>query len=94
MKNKQHWLDLAESIDAHRVIPKLIVLMIAIGYAWFAIDSYQWIKEIYETTKDVPVPVAGFVGGTMSALGTVLMLVINKYFDGGRDWSKDDKKED
>jgi len=92
--NKKKWLEWAEVMDAHRIIPKIIVALIAGGYCWFAIDSYEWIKAIYETTKEVPTPVAAFVGGTMSALGTVLMMVVNKYFDGGRDWNKSKDSED
>jgi 4-hydroxybenzoate polyprenyltransferase len=88
--NKQFWLDIAEVMDAHRVIPKLLVLVVMAMYAWFAYDSYTWVKTLVEANPELPAAVQAFVGGTLSALGAVLMLIINKYFDGGRDWTKKD----
>ena len=93
--NKQKWLDAAEIMDAHRVIPKIITFTVMAMYAWFAYDSYTWVKTIVAESDTLPPAVAAFVGATLSALGGVLMLVINKYFGGGRDWSKNkDKPQD
>jgi cellobiose-specific phosphotransferase system component IIC len=89
-ENKKKWLNRAEVMDAHRVVPKLIVLVVMIMYAWFAIDAYVWVKELVATSNNLPASISAFVGGTLSALGAVLMLVINKYFDGGRKWTKKD----
>jgi len=85
--NKQAWLDIAEVIDAHRIIPKLILVLAFFGYGMYAYDSYIWVKEIYKTTNDIPTSVAAFAGGTLSALGGVLTLMVNKYFEGGRKWT-------
>lgn len=84
--NKQAWLDIAEVIDAHRIVPKLILTLAFVGYGMFTYDTYFWIKEIYAQTKDVPISVAAFAGGTLSSLGGVLTMLVNKYFDGGRQW--------
>lgn len=92
--NKKFWLDIAEVMDAHRVIPKTLVVVVMIMYAWFAYDSYMWVKELVASNPELPATISAFVGGTLSALGAVLMLIINKYFDGGRDWSKRDNSED
>lgn len=86
--NKIFWLNLAEIIDSYRVVPRLILVLTMIGYCWFTLDTYEWIKSIYETTNTIPTAVAAYAGGTISALGGVLTLVINKYFSGGRDWSQ------
>lgn len=83
---KQDWLDIAEVIDAHRVIPKLILVAAFTGYGVLTYDSYLWVKSIYETTGDVPIAVAAFAGGVVSSLGGVLTLLVNKYFGGGRKW--------
>ena len=86
--NKQKWLDLAEILDAYRIIPRLILVFLYIAYLWFSIDTYMWVKHIYEITKTIPNSVAAFSAATMSALGTVIGIVTNKYFDSGRKWIK------
>lgn len=85
--NKLFWLHLAEVVDAWRVVPRLLVLVCVVGYTLYFVDSYLWIKEIYEAKETVPGSVAGYVGGTLSALGGVLTLLINKYFSSGRKWT-------
>ena len=93
-EDKQKWLNRAEVIDAWRIIPKIITSVVMFMYAWFAYDSYMWIKEIaIASNNDLPTAVTAFVAGTLSALGVVLALVINKYFDGGRDWTKKKDEE-
>lgn len=86
--DKQEWLDIAEVIDAYRVVPKLILVLLFSGYVWFAVDTYEWIRSIYETKGTIPGTVTAYAAGTLSALGGVLGLVIGKYFDGGRKWVK------
>jgi hypothetical protein len=84
--NKQAWLDVAEIMDAHRIIPKIIILTVFIGYGMLTYDTYFWIKEIYIKTGEIPATVSAYAGGTISALGMVLTLMVNKYFEGGRKW--------
>ena len=86
--SKQAWLDAAEVIDAHRFIPKLILVLVFVGYGMLTYDMYIWVKGIYEATKDIPGSVAAFAGGTLSGLGGVFTLLVNKYFEGGRRWEK------
>ena len=92
--NKQFWLDIAEIVDAHRVIPKTILFMTMWGYTWFVMDSYEWVKGIYVVKGEIPTAVAAYAGGTISALGGVLTLLINKYFSGGRNWLANCTKKD
>ena len=82
--DKEKWLVWAELIDCYRIFPRLMWLIVAFGYFWFSYDLYTWIKGM-EVLSEVAVM---FAGGTISALGGVLMLVTNKYFDSGTDWSK------
>ena len=91
--NKKTWLDFAEILDAWRIVPRLILLFTMASYCWFTLDTYEWIKGIYLTTNTVPVSVAAYAGGTISTLGGVLTLIINKYFSGGRDWTKSSNSE-
>jgi len=84
--NKQGWLDIAEVIDAHRIFPKLILGLTFIGYGMLTYDMYFWVKDIYIQTSTIPTSVALFSGGVVTALGGVLTLLINKYFEGGRKW--------
>lgn len=91
--NKQNWLDIAEIIDAHRIWPKSFMVIFIVAYLWFAYDSYIWVKSMVDVTdldniKEIPTSVVAFVGATLTALGGVLTLAINKYFDTGRKWSK------
>ena len=90
--NKQEWLDLAEVLDAHRVFPKVIMVLCYVAYGVFSYDSYVWIKDIYEATKGVPTSVATFAGATLSALGGVLTMLTNKYFEGGRRWTNNSQE--
>lgn len=84
---KEKWLAAAEILDAYRVIPRVLVSAASAGYAWYFYDSVQWVRGIYAVTGDIPTAVATYAGGTVSALGMVLTLLINKYFDGGRQWN-------
>lgn len=84
--DKQTWLNIAEIIDAHRFMPKMILVLAFVGYGMLTYDTYFWVKEIYEQTKGIPTSVALFAGGVVSSLGGVLTLLVNKYFEGGRKW--------
>jgi len=86
--DKQTWLDIAEVIDAHRVFPKTILILVLSGYGVLTYDTYFWVKEIYIQTSTIPTSVALFSGGVVTALGGVLTLLINKYFEGGRKWNE------
>jgi len=88
MMDKQKWLDLAEVVDAHRFVPKLILILAFTGYGMLTYDTYFWVKGIYAETKDIPASVAMFAGGVVSSLGGVLTMLVNKYFEGGRKWEK------
>lgn len=70
---------LAVLINEYRVFPRLFVIIVGLAYFWFALDAYTWIKGM-----EVISPVAtAFVGTTLSALGGVLVMLLNKYFDTG-----------
>jgi len=87
---KQRWLNLAEVIDAFRIVPRTLTLGAAGGYTAYFYDSVQWVRGIYEATGSIPPEVATYAGGTVSALGLILTLLINKYFDSGRRWNETD----
>lgn len=85
---KQEWLDVAEVVDAHRIFPKLMLMLVFIGYGMLTYDTYFWVKGVYGQTSNIPTAVAAFAFGVVSSLGGVLTLIVNKYFDGGRKWEK------
>lgn len=71
--------DLAALINKYRIFPRLFVIVVGFAYFWFAYDAYMWIKamEVISTVA------TAFVGGTLSALGGILVMLLNKYFDTG-----------
>lgn len=71
--------DLAFLINRYRIFPRLFVIVVGFAYFWFAYDAYMWIKgmEVISTVA------TAFVGGTLSALGGILVMLLNKYFDTG-----------
>jgi len=83
--NKIDHLDIAEIIDAYRIIPRIMWFFAMGAYFWFAYDSYMWIKSM-ENVSDTS---TAFVGLTLTTLGGVVTLITNKYFETGRKWKHD-----
>lgn len=84
--NKQQWLDLAEIIDAHRVIPKILVFSTVIGYmvlTWVLID---WGMDIFNKTGNIPTTISALIGTLLTTIAAIPTLVVRKYFEGGRNW--------
>lgn len=89
MKSKRWWLDLAEVLDAHRLIPKVFVIAYASFYAVLLWDVWQWIKGMIEMDLEPMdiVALAGIPGIVISALGGILGTITKKYFETGRKWN-------
>jgi len=74
LPTKEDLLNTAEIIDAHRIIPKLLLL----GYSWMVYDVYIWAKANpeLEATKWIFAAVLGVAG-----------IVLGAYFNSGRKWN-------
>jgi hypothetical protein len=79
-------LELAETIDSFRMVPRILVGIFTIAYIVYFVDQIVWVKEIYKATGNIPTSVATFSGATLSALGGILSMIIGKYFTTGRKW--------
>lgn len=82
MKNKQAWLDVAEVIDAYRVIPRVLL------FAWMVFYmSYTWdLTDIFFSLSDPNNGQAAFVTTVISALGTMSVWLGNIYVNSRRSW--------
>ena len=90
--NKQLWLDLAESVDALRLVPRILIL----GFAIFAIDQISEMLDWYQglPAAERAVEASGFaflVIGTIAGLFTKSM---DYYFKTGRKWNAPNSDQD
>lgn len=81
---KQKFLDIAEVIDAFRVIPRIILVALYTFYVWYI----QWTTSWYFQLIDPGAWDTAFITGTVTALGTMITFFTNKYVETGRKWDK------
>jgi hypothetical protein len=91
--NKQQWLAISEVLDSFRIVPRLLVFITLFAYIFLSYEMILWAMQIYGDLKDIPVSIAGLIGGLLTTLAAIPTMVIRKYFDGGRNWDKSDKKD-
>lgn len=72
--NKSKWLDIAEVLDAHRVIPKLF--MFAYGYLLY--DTTMWYRGIPDPTNAQSL--------ALSAVWGAAAIITAWYLNTGRKW--------
>jgi hypothetical protein len=80
--NKQRWLDIAEIIDAYRVVPRILLFGWMVFYMY-----YTW--GLTEMFFAITAPTAGqsaFVTTVISALGTMSIWLGNIYITSRRAW--------
>ena len=88
--NKEEWLDTAEIIDAFRVMPKLIIIILVLLYSLLSWDVWVWFKG-FETLAYGEFHLAsifGFPGLILTGLGAMLTKVITLYLETGRSWEE------
>ena len=74
--NKQKWLDLAETIDAMRAVPRLFMVL----YLTAAGCILHWYMTLPDPTSQ-QTAFAGVIGATIGA-------VTKWYYQTGRDWQQ------
>jgi hypothetical protein len=91
--NKQRWIDLAEVIDALRVFPKIILILVLGFCSWYIF----YITGYYFGLEKHTAEITAFISVTVPSITGIATLMINKYFDTGRKWvdkNTDHRKED
>ena len=84
--NKQWWLNGAEIIDAWRVIPRALIVVFCVWFAYttdFIIHWYASLSVEGQTTQ-----VSTFCGAVFGVMGTMAGYVFKVYTSGGRSWDQ------
>lgn len=75
MFDKQKWLDIAEIVDAFRVIPRVMIGL----FVWLCVDAYLWMKGLDLTPGEKQM-----IFTTVMGAATVWL---SFYLNSGRKWS-------
>lgn len=85
------WLQLAETIDAHRVFSRLIFLLISFFVVWYTWYTTSWyfdnFKELGENAAAM-YGASGFMGITIPAIFKFATEYAMKYLNGGVNWKE------
>jgi len=80
--SKQWWLDVAEVMDALRLIPRLVLAITIMSYLTYCYWITMWWTELLNPSNvQTALPAI-----TVPALGGVVTAVINRYMVTGRKW--------
>lgn len=85
MTCKQEWLDVAEIIDALRIVPRIIIGVFLTVFAWAIV--YFPIMYFRIPAAERTVAMTAFVSVVLTALTTALPFIVKIYTDNGRDWT-------
>jgi ABC-type polysaccharide transport system permease subunit len=84
LKNKQHWVAVAETIDRLRIFPR-IFLLACFGWAvWIADILLAWYMALPPTSQQWQA--SGFASVVFVAVMTFLKMVYQTYSDAGPVW--------
>jgi len=94
--NKSHWLDVAETLDALRVFPRIMLVASSIFTCWYAyyalnlaiglVRGAPATNEPAMTAAIAQNAVAGVVGLTVPMIGQVFAKIVDVYLNTGRKW--------
>lgn len=86
---KQRWLDIAEVLDALRIVPRLLIL----GFAMFAMDQIASLLDWYQAlpAAERAMEASGFAFLTIGAITGLFTKALDYYFKTGRRW--DDRQD-
>jgi len=82
MINKQKLLDIAELIDAYRMIPRILLLSVA----YLVWDTIEWYKLLDNPTSQQ--------SALITTVTAIIPFVINFYLSSGRKWQDKDKDKE
>lgn len=84
MFNKQKWLDLAEAMDALRVVPQSLLYGYFIFAGVYVVKMSTWYMALPAAERTAEV--SAFVGGTITAICGIGSLCVKFYVQSGRSW--------
>ncbi len=79
---KAWWLDLAEVVDALRIVPRIMLVGFFVFWVWYIVYVTHW----YTTLESPTGWDTGFLTGTITAIGTMFTWFGNTYVNSGRKW--------
>lgn len=85
MSWKNEWLEIAEVVDALRIVPRIIIGVFLAVFAWAVV--YFSIMYFRLPVAERTVAMTTFVSVVLTALTTALPFIVKIYTDNGRDWT-------
>lgn len=82
--NKNNWLELAEILDAMRVIPRLVLLVTLIFVGWYIVKTSLWYMALSAENRQYTD--AGLLSITIPALFGLAGKVFDWYLKTGKKW--------
>lgn len=83
--NKQAWLDVAELIDALRIVPRALLASYCLWVWHVTSQILDWYQHLPASERSLET--AGLTGAVITAVTGLATWVFKIYSDGGRDWS-------
>lgn len=85
MNNKQHWLDVAEVIDAQRIFPRAFLIACFVFSIYVTIMLMWWYTHLPHEERSLEA--SGFASVVFLGVWRFMQKVYDTYADGGRDWT-------
>jgi hypothetical protein len=89
--NKQKWLDMAEVIDAWRVVPRGLVITFVAFTVCVVTSLLSWYMDL--PSQERVLEASGFAFGVIGSVTGLLTLTIKTYQSTGRKWEDSEKNE-
>lgn len=84
MKNKQHWVEVAETVDRLRIFPRLFLLSCFAWAVYLAEILLRWYMALAPASRGLEA--SGFGSIVFVAVMTFLKMVYQTYSDAGPVW--------
>jgi hypothetical protein len=89
VKNKQTWLDMAEVIDAWRVVPRGLIVTFVTFTVCIVSNLLAWYMDLPAAERVMEA--SGFAFGVITAITGLLTAAIKIYVSTGRNWDDSEK---
>ena len=83
--NKQEWLDIAETIDALRVVPRLLMVGYCGFVLWLTNRLLTWYMTLPQAERGLEA--AGLAGTIFTVITGLATVFLNAYLKSGRKWN-------
>ena len=84
--DKQIWLDIAETIDAWRLVPRTLLFSYCIWVSNIVAQVLTWYQHLPGTERSLEA--SGMAAAVITAVTGLATWVFKIYSDGGRDWTQ------